>query len=549
LGSAHAVTPAPAATIDQLGTALDNLALAAANNTTVLQELMASILASSLVATLTVANKKLAEALARAKPTSPPAATLGAPKPVRSTNTPFPGNYCWTHGHQCSQHHTRATCGNKIAGHKNNATAANTMGGSKANKGWNTCTWRCGMANIVYCNNSDLCKTNYYYALATEFVPNPLPTLPSHHTGIAYSGSNGHYFAPNAPVDNYNPQALTIGVHVANGRPKRLVASATLASATALPPAALSGHVMLNFPHTLIGLGPFANQDCMIVFTQTAVTVYHPDGHPILSGWQDDTGPRLWHFPLTANAANPQEVTGATAPRPLIPAPSLLPAPAPSVTRLPPPFPMVIPLAVSTALHPHPSQGILATDTSMIACLVYYLYGAAQAVALAAHAAGTPFNPRSLNLLSIGALVGFYHACLGFTVKQTWLDAIKAGNCDNFKGLTYSNVANYCLDADETIMGHLSQQGQNVRSTKAKPTLLVPLAVLPTPVETPSNQVFVITKLLSKLFTYDTGHFPVRACSGNQYVMIAFQANCNLILTKPSNTSAIATALQLITPL
>jgi hypothetical protein len=76
---------------------------------------------------------------------------------------------------------------------------------------------------------------------------------------------------------------------MANGCPECLVASATLASATALPPAALSGHVMPNFPHILIGLGTFANQDCTIVFTQTAVTVYHPDGHPILSGWQDET--------------------------------------------------------------------------------------------------------------------------------------------------------------------------------------------------------------------------------------------------------------------
>jgi hypothetical protein len=87
---------------------------------------------------------------------------------------------------------------------------------------------------------------------------------------------------------------------MANDHPKRLVASATLASATKLPPAALSGHVMPNFPHTLVGLGPFANQDWLIVFIKIAVTVYHPDGHPILSGWQDETGPRLWHFPLTA---------------------------------------------------------------------------------------------------------------------------------------------------------------------------------------------------------------------------------------------------------
>ncbi len=117
---------------------------------------------------------------------------------------------------------------------------------------------------------------------------------------------------------------------------------------------------------------------------------------------------------------------------------------------------------MSVASNPHPSQGVLATDTSGIACLVYYLYGTAQVAALAARAAGTPFDPCSLDLPSIGALVGFYHACLGFPVKQTWLDAIKAGNCDTFEGLTYSNAAKYCPDADETIMGHLAQQCQNV---------------------------------------------------------------------------------------
>jgi hypothetical protein len=79
-------------------------------------------------------------------------------------------------------------------------------------------------------------------------------------------------------------------------------------------------------------------------------------------------------------------------------------------------------------------------------------------------------------------------------------------------------------------MGHLAQQHQNVQSTKAKPTSPPPLAVLPPPIEAPSNQVFVVTKPLSKLFTDNTGRFPVRACSGNQYLMIAFHANGNLIL-------------------
>jgi hypothetical protein len=117
------------------------LALAAANNTTVLQQLTASNLAISfLVTTLTTANKKLAKALTKAKPTSPLAATPGVPRPARSTNMPFLGNNCWTYGHQCSQHHTSTTWGNKAVGYKYDATAANTMGGNEANKGWNTCT-------------------------------------------------------------------------------------------------------------------------------------------------------------------------------------------------------------------------------------------------------------------------------------------------------------------------------------------------------------------------------------------------------------------------
>jgi hypothetical protein len=106
-----------------LGTALDTLALAAANDTTVLQQ-------------LTAANKKLSEALAKLPASTP--RSPGPPGTPRAPNKPFPGNYCWTHGHRISELHTSATCGNKAAGHKNVATASNTMGGSDADKGWNT---------------------------------------------------------------------------------------------------------------------------------------------------------------------------------------------------------------------------------------------------------------------------------------------------------------------------------------------------------------------------------------------------------------------------
>jgi hypothetical protein len=168
------------------------------------------------------------------------------------------------------------------------------------------------------------------------------------------------------------------------------------------------------------------------------------------------------------------------------------------------------------------------------------MYGAAQALALVAQSTKTPFDPWSLDLPSIGALVGFYHACLGFPAKQTWLNTIKAGNCDSFDGLTYSNAARYCPDADETILGHLAQQRQNVHSTNPRPPALNPTphlpAIAPKQLELPSNEVHICVVPISKLYTDNTGRFPIKARSSNQYVMIAYQADGNLILQQAFKT-------------
>ena len=226
----------------------------------------------------------------------------------------------------------------------------------------------------------------------------------------------------------------------------------TLALVPSLPPAAIQGHVMPSFSHTLIGLGPFADLGYTITFTKTGVFVVDPDGQCVLKGWQEKDGPWLWHFPLAAA-------------KPSLPAPAahgmheeLVPRAMPADFSPPPPAtpsnagtpsPSVPPLGGSWVLSAvplhhslHPSQGIHAIGPRGKACSVLYLYGAAQAIALAASTSRTTFDPRSMDLPSIGALVGFYHACLDFPVKQTWLDAVKTGNCNSFDGLTYSNGPN-----------------------------------------------------------------------------------------------------------
>ena len=387
------------------------------------------------------------------------------------------------------------------------------------------------MANLVYCDDKNCLKNNYYFALSTTPAGNPTH-LPPSRTGIADSGASGFYFAPGAPVANLDHKAPTVGVRVANGLPVRSVASATLASAPSLPPAAMQGHVMPSFPHTLIGLGPFADLGCKIIFTKTAVSVIHPDGHSILEGWREPDGPRLWRFPLEptkpslsvpASCANHEEPGPRGSAAGFFNPPPSNPIERPITPTMPPPSSLLL-----------PSQRIPAIDAVRQACAVAYRYGAAQAVALAASSSTTSFDPRSLDLPSIPALVGFYHACLGFPVKQTWLDAIKAGNCDTFAGLTYSNAARYCPDSDETIMGHLAQQRQNIRSTKPKsPIAPHPPTAAPA---SPSNELSIHVIPISKLYTDDTGRFPVRARSGNQYVMIAHHADGNLILQQAFKT-------------
>ncbi len=141
--------------IRRLKTALDNLALAETNNTAVLQQLIAANLAlTATITLLTATNKKLVDAANHRGGT--PAVTPGrggtqvatqaatpvaTPAGIRATRKPCPGNYCWTHGHFMSKHHTSATCANKAPGHRNNAMASNTFGGSNKDKNWNAvCT-------------------------------------------------------------------------------------------------------------------------------------------------------------------------------------------------------------------------------------------------------------------------------------------------------------------------------------------------------------------------------------------------------------------------
>ena len=61
---------------------------------------------------------------------------------------------------------------------------------------------------------------------------------------------------------------------------------------------------MPGFRHTLIGVGPLCDADFTVAFTRTAVIVRNARGIPVLTGWRNHSGPRLWRIALQPGEAN-----------------------------------------------------------------------------------------------------------------------------------------------------------------------------------------------------------------------------------------------------
>ena len=134
------------------------------------------------------------------------------------------------------------------------------------------------------------------------------------------------------------------------------------------------------------------------------------------------------------------------------------------------------------------------------------------------------------SLPSIPHTIRYLHAAAGFPVKETWLDAIKAGNYVTWPGLTTSTVRKHFPDSDETQQGHMKKQRQGVRSTKElhddKPRITF----------TPRKMHDIYIKIHSiteTMYTDQTGRFPATSTRGNQYIMVLVEVDGNYIDAEP----------------
>ncbi len=72
------------------------------------------------------------------------------------------------------------------------------------------------------------------------------------------------------------------------------------------------------------------------------------------------------------------------------------------------------------------------------------------------------------SLPSIPQTLTYLHAAAGFPVKETWMDAINAGNLITWPILTILVFWKHFPDSNETQKGHMKKQRQGVSSTKLK---------------------------------------------------------------------------------
>ena len=56
---------------------------------------------------------------------------------------------------------------------------------------------------------------------------------------------------------------------------------------------------MPYFHHTLIGLAPICDDECKVTFTKRNFSIYYQEVSPILTGWRERKGARLWRIALT----------------------------------------------------------------------------------------------------------------------------------------------------------------------------------------------------------------------------------------------------------
>ena len=120
-----------------------------------------------------------------------------------------------------------------------------------------------------------------------DAIPLPPAWSTEHNTAIVDAGASGLYFKAEAPVNNLDSSAPKITVGTASGDPHTSSTRCELARPELRGKVPIEGHVMPTFSHNLMGICQFCDADCTVQYTKTDVTIFDPEGDPLVKGWRD----------------------------------------------------------------------------------------------------------------------------------------------------------------------------------------------------------------------------------------------------------------------
>ena len=135
-------------------------------------------------------------------------------------------------------------------------------------------------------------------------------------------------------------------------------------------------------------------------------------------------------------------------------------------------------------------------------------------------------------------MVRNYHAVAGFPTKPSWIAAINNKHYSSWPGLDATAVAKYFPESDEMCKQHGCKIKSGLRSTKK----LVATEIFDeVSIETKEKEKVVYakeynfhSKLDCKIYSDQTGKFPVTSFCGNKYIMVLFELDSNSILSEPT---------------
>jgi hypothetical protein len=131
-------------------------------------------------------------------------------------------------------------------------------------------------------------------------------------------------------------------------------------------------------------------------------------------------------------------------------------------------------------------------------------------------------------------IIQYLHQAACSPVPSTWCQAIDAGFFTTWLILTAALVRKYLPKslATATAKGHLRQEYQGKRSTQTPTKTTVPES--PPEPKTRTNWVYMQPiEVTGKIFSNQTGRFPLTSSRGNKYIMIVYDYDSNAILAEP----------------